>query len=93
MNDGDLVGVNKRAPGSGNRCTKGRRFPVLSGTPDRGTPREISTARWNPRFSAFQEYHVTSARQDAPNECLKPFELRRMAAPFPRKQYRWSIYT
>lgn len=98
MNGGDLVGVNKRAPGSGNRCTKGRPFPVLSRTPDRGTLREISEAQLDPRFSAFQRYHVTSARQDTPNECFKPFELRRMAAQSvtlssARKQYRciWTI--
>lgn len=60
MNDGDLDGVNKCAPGSGNRCTKGRPFPVLSRTPDRETLRRISAALLNPRFSAFQGFHVTS---------------------------------
>jgi len=61
MNGGDLVGVNKRAPGSGNRCTRGS--PLLSFlelcVADRKTVREI-VRLLNPRFSVFQKYHVAS---------------------------------
>lgn len=64
---------------------------------DRGTVRDTTNlllALLNPRFSAFQAYHVastSSARQDALNECLKPFELRQPPAQSvlssSRKQY------
>lgn len=83
MNGSDLVGVNNRAPGSGNRCTRGRPFSVLSRTPrcgSRNSARNRAALLNFPRLSAFQGYHIASARQNAPNECFRPFELRRMEA-------------
>lgn len=85
MNGGDLVGVNKRAPGSGNHCTRGRSFPVLSRTSccgSRNCMRDCESVVGVINSSVFRfsgvsrSVSTSSARQNALNECLKPFELR-----------------